>query len=865
MAAVAVLVFYWLVSHTAIPWQLAAVVSVVILGPILGMAFELLARRLYPLPTESKILVTIGLVLFVQGIITLYSSDTVGPRLFAQHPALPSQPIHVFGAVIGTDEVIIVIASLLLAYGLHLFLARTRSGRVMRAVVDNADLVSLDGENPIRAQRWAWVLGIGLVALSGLLLVLSPSNANVSVDTLFLLVLSAFGAAAIGGFSNLPLTYAGGLLIGVAGALSAKYITEIGVLSGLPPSIPFVVLFLVLVLFPRHMAPERTIPVRPASARRVLRVPRWWRWVVIAIAVAALISVAILKNFTLTYDASEAVPYAVIFLGLGLLVRISGQVSLCQLGLAAVGATTFSHLINSFGFPYFLALIGGGLGGAIAGAAVALPAIRLSGVYLAVATFGFGILLEQIVYPTSLMFGINNGSGAVPRPIIGPLNAGNDVTFYVVLLVIFAACFQLTAMIRRARLGRLLRALGDSPTALQSQGTTTVITKVAAFAVSAFFAGIGGALLSSQQRFVVPDPFTPTNSLIVVVIVLTLRVAEPIASLAAAASFVLIPAVLPGSLPTWWLYIGFGVAAVAVPMLGTAAWLPILQWSPASARLHLPPLMRARHVQTRARRVPRGHPGGLEVRNLSIRYRGLSAVEDFSFAAEKGQITGLIGPNGAGKTSTLNFCSGLIRSKGRLILSGSDISHLGPAARARRGLGRTYQQSNLFDSLTVRQNVEMGREGRMAGAHVLRHVIAAPGEPLEARRVANEAMELTGVAEIADREVRRLSTAERRLVELARCLAGRFEFLLLDEPGAGLDSDETRRLSGVLRLMIAERGLGILLIEHNMALMEELCDHVYVLDFGHLIFSGTPTEVLQSEIVRSAYLGGDVTTVRVEP
>jgi ABC-type branched-subunit amino acid transport system ATPase component len=255
--------------------------------------------------------------------------------------------------------------------------------------------------------------------------------------------------------------------------------------------------------------------------------------------------------------------------------------------------------------------------------------------------------------------------------------------------------------------------------------------------------------------------------------------------------------------------------------------------------------------------APAGSPG-IEVQGLSVRFGGLVAVDGLSFHAPMGRITGLIGPNGAGKTTTFDACSGLNRRfEGRVLLHGEDITSLPPAARGRRGLGRTFQRVELCDSLTVLQNVLLGREASQAGAHLLRQLAAPPREWAVTTSAAWSALALCGIEDLADRQAGSLSTGQRRLVELARALAGPFDVLLLDEPSSGLDHDETVRFGDLLVRVVAERGIGILLVEHDMSLVMRICDHLYVLDFGRLIFDGSAAEVASSALVQAAYLGSD--------
>jgi ABC-type branched-subunit amino acid transport system ATPase component len=247
---------------------------------------------------------------------------------------------------------------------------------------------------------------------------------------------------------------------------------------------------------------------------------------------------------------------------------------------------------------------------------------------------------------------------------------------------------------------------------------------------------------------------------------------------------------------------------------------------------------------------------GLSISSLVVRYGGLVAVDDVSLTVPPGRVTGLIGPNGAGKTSLFNACSGLIRpTAGRIALDGRDITRLPFARRPQLGLGRTFQRMELFDSLSVRQNVELGREGALAGSSPWRQLVARRSEREVAADAADAALSTCGLQDYAELPAGALSTGNRRLVELARVLAGGFRLLLLDEPSSGLDDRESERFGAILTEVVRDRGIGILLVEHHMELVLEVCDYLYVLDFGRLLFEGTSGEAVASDVVRAAYLG----------
>jgi ABC-type branched-subunit amino acid transport system ATPase component len=254
----------------------------------------------------------------------------------------------------------------------------------------------------------------------------------------------------------------------------------------------------------------------------------------------------------------------------------------------------------------------------------------------------------------------------------------------------------------------------------------------------------------------------------------------------------------------------------------------------------------------------------LDVRNVTVRFGGITAVSDASVYAKGGEITGLIGPNGAGKTTFFNACSGRNRPEsGSVVLGGARLDGHGVAHRARLGLGRTFQRMELFNNLTVAENVRTGPTAYFA-AHrtlfgipnpLLGQMYATRKEAREINERSERAMIRCGIEGLADRTPDQLSTGQRRLVELARAVATPFTFLLLDEPSSGLDVAETKEFARVLTDHVAETGYGILLVEHDMALVADVCTRIYVLDFGKIIYEGTTTEALDSDTVKVAYLG----------
>ena len=583
---------------------------------------------------------------------------------------------------------------------------------------------------------------------------------------------------------------------------------------------------------------------------------------------------------------------AILLLSLGLLVRVSGQISLCHLAFAAVGAASFAHFTDSFHLPWLLALLCAMLVAVPVGAIVAIPAIRLSGLFLALATLGFGILLQYLFYSTNLMFGLTTSGIPAPGPDVSVfgLSLASDKGFYYVLLIAAALSTAVIMVIQRSRMGRLLGALADSPLALETQGATTNVIKVLVFCISAAFASLAGALIAVEFHYAVGANYDPFLSLVYVALVVIAVGGEPWYALLAALGVSIIPGYFTSNNVTTYLQIFFGVMAATYAVVQSrTATVPLRvrqvldrlggrrpEQAVTAERIGRS-IVDAAAAEEKAARLDSGLAAasavaanegaaiepvaaraGLHVRGLSVRFGGVSAVQEVSLTAPMGTITGLVGPNGAGKTTTFNACSGLVRpSEGEIMLHGRDVTSLGPAGRSRCGLGRSFQRVELFSSLTVRENVALGREASLAGANPARQLVSGPGQRATVRRAVEDAIELTGIGPLADLQAGLLPTGQRRMVELARVLAGPFDLLLLDEPSSGLDANETRRFGDIVTGAVAERGVGVLLVEHDMALVRQVCQNIYVLDFGRLVFEGPAPEMLASPIVRNAYLGSE--------
>ena len=847
LATVSAYVFYALYVLNHWSWVTAAAVAILAVGPIMGLILELLARRIQTTSLALRVAATVGLLLVLEaGIQLIYGvEETRTVPIF-----LGTGNVRILGTNVQIDQIVTLLFALAVTGALTIFFRVSRNGVAMRAVVDDPELLDMAGTSPSRTRRLAWVIGVSLAAASG---VLFAPVLSLDPIQLTLLVVSAFGAAAIGAFTNIPLTLAGGLGIGVFASLCTKWFTT-GLLSGLPPAVPFLVLFAVLLVFPKRYLVGRTFTV--TQARPTWAAPGSLQITGALVLVGFLCLVPGFAGIHLT-DWTTFVAMSIVFMSLSLLVRTSGQVSLAHISFMAIGACAFSHFTLGSGVPWFIALILAGLVAVPVGALLAIPAIRLTGLYLALATFGFGILLQYMFYTENYMFGSNGVGRNMPMPSIANNPDGKPYYFVVLILAVGAAVF--TIWVNRSRLGRLLRGGAESSTALETSGTSVTVTRVLVFCISAFMAAVGGALAGVGQGVISADSYQPILSLTFFTVVIVVLGGAPWNALLASAVLFLIPSYVSGAQVATVLQLIFG--AIAILYAVTPARYRSLP--PAAQQLLDGTFGRVRIPNLRGRRGVVADTGpaltrsaDLNVEELTVRFGGLVAVDGVSLSAPAGRVTGLIGPNGAGKTTTFNACTGLLKpSAGRVRIAGDDVSRRGPSARARNGLGRTFQKMELFESLTVRENVEAGAEGGLAGSNPITQFASKPGQRGRVRSAAASAMALCDIAELADTPVSTLSTGQRRLVELSRCLAGRFGLLLLDEPSSGLDRAETARFGEILRRVVTERGVGILIVEHDMSLVLDICEHIYVLDFGELVFQGSPREIVDSPIVRAAYLG----------
>ena len=560
IGAVAAGLFYQLYVLNHLPVGIAIAATLLVWGIGFGCVMERIAYLLRVASSAMKVVATVGVMVSLTALFTLRFGSV--PSTFPTF--LPQSTFTLGGVNVSYAQVAVTVLGLIAAIGMGMFFKRTMTGRSMRAIVDDPVLVSLIGTNPTTIRRWAWIIGSTFAAIAGVLI--APSL-GLDGTSLTLLVISSFGAAAIGGFSSLPWTYVGAILIEVMVSVATKWASTSQSLQSLPATLPFLALFVVLLVYPK----QRLVEIGASLHQRVPRLPQPSKMVrtikLIPVVAFLILAPDLVGPHLLVWMV--CLTYVIIEMSLSLLVRTSNQISLCQMSFAAVGAVASYRLIQ-VGVPWPLAIVGGGLITIPIGAIVAVPAIRLSGIYLALATLAFGIVLETTVFQTFLMFG---GSG-VSLATLRPSFATSDTKYYYLLVVAVALCYAFVRALERSRLGQLLRSKADSPEALEGLGVNNTALSSIAFCAAAFVAGIAGGLIGPIFGVVGSGSFEtiPTSIMLVALLVIAShdkRIGTLGASIGAAIGLIVIPNYITSNTVLSCLDLLFGVAAVEAAVAST--------------------------------------------------------------------------------------------------------------------------------------------------------------------------------------------------------------------------------------------------------------------------------------------------------
>jgi ABC-type branched-subunit amino acid transport system ATPase component/ABC-type branched-subunit amino acid transport system permease subunit len=852
---------------------LGVVVQVLVLHPI---------RHASPL---ARIVATLGVAAALDfGGQHVYGNITLNVPGF-----LPSGAVHIGSVVAGEDRFWILGIAVVVTAALWAAYRFSRFGIATTAIAENPRASASLGWSPMVLAILNWAFGGAVAGFAGVLLV---PIIGFSPDGFSLLVVPALAAAVLAVFRSFGLALISGLVIGILESesilLNVKHPHALfGVVPtvGLDSVVPFLVVLIVL------LVRGRPLPLRGELTDRLPAlgnpIPRWPVIIVVFVLVALSIF-AFPSGWAAAVTLSAVV--ALIALSVVVITGYAGQLSLAQFGLAGIGALVSSRLAAVAGLGFVPAGLVGIASAVIVGFLVAIPASRVRGVNLAVITLSLGVVITDAVLANTDWNGGAITGTVVPTPAIAGFQLGsvnNPDRWAMLCLIVLVLCCLGVSNLRRGRSGRRLIAVRDNERAAASLGVSVVTAKLYAFGVGAGLAGLAGVLLAFQYPNVDFSQYTPLQSIQIVLLSVIGGIGYVAGSVVAGIGIIggVAQNLLNHLADTagWFgfvLAVGFLVAVVVHPD-GMADRFSVL-FRRAGRALTSPLASRAAARRGRAGAaapgpgrpgapVPAGgaaagtpaapargpslkvRPKTLEVRDLTVRFGGVVALENVSFQVAAGTTLGLIGPNGAGKTTLVDaVCGFLPRYGGQVLLDGKRIDRLRASRRVRRGVTRSFQSLELFEDLTIADNLRIAAD-RGRRREYFYDLFAPRRQPLP--EVAMAACEAFGLAGVLDKRPGELAYAERRAAAIARAVAAEPSVLLLDEPAAGLDPQARRELEELIRRLADGFGMAVVLIEHDVGMIMRTCDEVIALNFGRPFSRGKPEQVRRDPQLVQAYLG----------
>jgi ABC-type branched-subunit amino acid transport system ATPase component/ABC-type branched-subunit amino acid transport system permease subunit len=864
----------------AVPAGLAA-------GTLFGAVVELIViRRLFDAPRVIVLVATIGIAQLSLAILTAYPKISAAGAPFPV--AIGSR--HDIGSVeISGPELSILIVVPIVALLLGWFLSRTTVGKSVKASAENPDLARLSGISPKRVSTIVWAIAGALATLS---LSLVAAQAGSAGDLAMLgpaTLVRALAAAVIAGMTSFRRAFVAGIVIGLVQAfIGFNYIDQPGLMD-------FLVLIVVLVaVYFQSRQPAREtqsvsfVPKRRPVPERLREV--WWvrhldRAGLVALGVVAVVVPIIVTQPSRHLLYTTILVFALCGLSLTILTGWLGQLSLGQMAFAGIGAflaAGFNRGINvSIGWgntqlfkaglqalPFGLSILLAALVTAALAAFIGLGALRVRGLLLAVSTFAFAEAASQFLYNQPILSGGNSAAVPFSRTDLFGLGLQSQRTYYYVVLAVLVVVTAVLARLRRTGIGRTTIGVRDNADTSAAYTVSSTRVKLRTFALAGGIAGLGGALLAGTVQQVPFDRFfTVEDSLVLVSIVVIGGLGSVAGPILGSLWVVGLPAFFPNNdvVPLFTSSVGLLVLLLYFPgglvQIFYSARDALLDW--VDGRLEPLPATERTAPSTPPSRPARTAPStsapALRTNGISVRFGGIMAVDGVTIEVGNDEIVGLIGTNGAGKSTLMNAIGGFVPSAGGVELFGQRQSSGSPVARARRGIGRTFQSATLFPELTVRETVQVALEARRRTGLLAAALCLPRSVRLERvrRGEADELIDFLGLGRYAQSYISDLSTGTRRVVELAGLLALDARLLCLDEPTAGLAQRETEAFGPLIVEIRRELGASVLVIEHDMPLIMGISDRVYCLELGRTIAEGAPDDVRRDAAVIASYLGTD--------
>ncbi len=550
----------------------------------------------------------------------------------------------------------------------------------------------------------------------------------------------------------------------------------------------------------------------------------------------------------------------IVAIGLNVLIGHAGLVSLGQAALYGLGAYVAAWLAVKAGVSFLPAMVIAIAATAIFGAVLAYPTVRVKGVYLAVITIAFGLVFQNILVEWLSVTGGTQGLTGIPRGEVFGVRLVRPIYYWVVAGCLVTA-FIIQYNIIYSRFGRAMRATSQSENASRALGINIAGIRTLAFVLSAVFAGLAGGLYTFLNLFVNYETFTFFHSVSFLIMVILGGTGTLLGPIIGTSILTYIAEILQ-DLREWQIF-AYGVLLAVImfvlPKGIVGSFAAIVQRFTTASRARKMEAWPNRSIPLDVLLPLSGErqPVSVTTKDLTLQFGGLTAVDRVTLDVKPGTVHALIGPNGAGKSSVLNLISGFyLPTSGSAAVEGNDVTGLPSHALARRGIARTFQNTELFGQMTVLENVLVGFHSHYRSG-VVETLFRLPRFIREEKAFLEQARQLlsfVGLADYADEEAANLPFGHQRRLEIARALALRPRLLLLDEPAAGLTHGEIEDLKTLIR-MLTEHGVTVILVEHHVEMIMSISDHVTVLDYGKVIASGTAADVQVNPLVIEAYFG----------
>jgi len=555
----------------------------------------------------------------------------------------------------------------------------------------------------------------------------------------------------------------------------------------------------------------------------------------------------------------------IVVVGLNFITGYCGQINFAQAAFWGIGAYV-TAILTLHGVSFWLALPAAAVATGLCSLLLGVPTLRLRAYYLAMATIAFGEIVQLVLVHWEPVTGGTSGLRGVPSVSIAGFALTGHLRHYYFLLAWCALALWLSLRVRSSRLGRAMIALRDSEIAAEVMGVDTVRVKMLAFALSSIYAGVAGGLYVGTVNYVSPDLFSNTQAVLFFVMLVVGGVGSAVGAVIGTVALTVLPEALR-FLNEWYMVLyGIGVILM-ITFLPDGLVSIARRFRMKQHAAHADAATEAGAVRQTSRDLLFAQPAAAQakgdpviaVAGVTMRFGGLSALDGVSLDVARGSVHAVIGPNGSGKTTFLNVLSGAYAAQeGSVLLDGVELIGRRPNAIARAGLSRTFQNIRIYKSLTVLENVMVGAACERMPQHGANTGAAGPSgqrmQEHDLREAAHQALRFVGLAEFAARPAGSLAYAQQRLLEIARAVATRPKVLLLDEPAAGMNPQESSRLMETIAAL-REAGITVIFVEHNVRLVMGVSDRITVFDFGKKIAEGTPMEIQNNAQVIEAYLG----------